>query len=257
MDAAVVEAGPSDAHAVDGGALEDSATSDAELGIDSGIEVDSGANLDAGTEVEMDSGVPIVDSGIADSGVADSGVLDSGVPDSGVVDSGVADSGVATPPMSLTSADITAGVFPLSNAGSFGCGGSDLSPALSWTAGPAGTQSYAVVMRDLTVNYLHWTIYNLPSSTLSLVKGVQLFQKLPNNAPGTQAKNDSAFYGYQGPCPLAGPSTHSYEISVYALDRATLTSSADSPTDVLNEIAAHLACPSGCKATLTASFTKN
>jgi len=201
---------------------------------------DASADLDSG-ELENDSGT-----------TPDSGgePTDSGPP---------FDSGAPFSPMALTSADVTnGGAFPLAQAGSFGCGGSDLSPALSWTQGPANTQSYAVVMRDLTVNYLHWILYNIPSNTLAIPKGVQLFQKNPAAVTGsTQAKNDSAFYGYQGPCPLAGPSTHSYEISVYALDLATLASSADAPADVLNEIAAHIQCASGCSAQLVATFTKN
>lgn len=220
----------------------------------------SDASNPADASGPIDSGDPVSDAAIVDSGTSEED--SASLPDSGTptVDSGaLVDTGVPFTPMSLSSADVTnGGAFAQAQAGSFGCGGSDLSPALSWTAGPTGTQSYAVVMRDLTVNYLHWALYNIPSSTLSIPKGVQLFQKNPAAVPGsTQAKNDSAFYGYQGPCPLAGPATHSYEISVYALNLATLASSADAPQDVLNEIAAHVQCPSGCKAQLVATFTKN
>ena len=42
----------------------------------------------------------------------------------------------------------------------FGCTGENHSPALTWTAGPEGTQSYAIVMHDpdapTGVGFFHW-----------------------------------------------------------------------------------------------------
>src|SRR5690242_12041081 len=42
-------------------------------------------------------------------------------------------------------------------------------PGLSWTAGPAGTKSYAVIMQDPDAMrngapILHWTMFNVPAS---------------------------------------------------------------------------------------------
>ena len=52
-------------------------------------------------------------------------------------------------------------------------GGNDESPPLAWTAGPAGTQSYAIVMRDLDNNNLiHWIIWDIPASAMALPQGI-------------------------------------------------------------------------------------
>ena len=57
-----------------------------------------------------------------------------------------------------------------------GCGGKNQSPALSWNAGPAGTQSYAIVMHDpdgqkgLGVD--HWIHYGIKATTRQIPAGV-------------------------------------------------------------------------------------
>src|SRR3569833_3594384 len=49
-------------------------------------------------------------------------------------------------------------------------------PGLAWTAGPAGTKSYAVIMQDTDAKrdgapILHWTLYNVPDSITKLDPG--------------------------------------------------------------------------------------
>ncbi len=44
-------------------------------------------------------------------------------------------------------------------------------PGLEWTAGPAGTQTYAVIMQDLDGGaarpiFLHWTAFNITATKL-------------------------------------------------------------------------------------------
>ena len=57
-----------------------------------------------------------------------------------------------------------------------GCGGKNQSPALSWTAAPPGTQSFAVVMHDpdgqkgLGVD--HWVHYGIKAATRQIPAGV-------------------------------------------------------------------------------------
>lgn len=126
------------------------------------------------------------------------------------------------------------------------CDGANASIPLSWSGAPAGAKSFAVVMRDLTLggsaNY-HWVLYDVPPTVTSLAQGVP--KDLAPNPPGGGAKQTrwsfGANTGYQGMCPIAGPSTHLYELSVYAIDVATLPAPADpaDPAQVDAQIQAH------------------
>lgn len=104
----------------------------------------------------------------------------------------------------------------------FGCTGGNQSPALSWTAGPEGTLSYAIVMHDpdapTGVGFFHWIVTDLPATTTSLAEAAST-TSMPAGA--VQSYTDFGGNGYGGPCPPPGPA-HRYEISVYALDTATL-----------------------------------
>ncbi|WP_137886763.1 YbhB/YbcL family Raf kinase inhibitor-like protein [Pseudomonas sp. 2FE] len=102
------------------------------------------------------------------------------------------------------------------------CDGRDLSPPLSWTAPPAGTQSLVLIVDDPDapdpaapkMTWVHWLLYNLPPGAGSLPEGVA-DQDLP---PGTlQGLNDWQRTGYGGPCPPIG--SHRYFHKLYALDR--------------------------------------
>lgn len=54
--------------------------------------------------------------------------------------------------------------------------GQNISPALSWSAGPAGTRAYAIVAEDLDAGtpqpIVHWLAWNLPADVTSLPNGV-------------------------------------------------------------------------------------
>ena len=93
-------------------------------------------------------------------------------------------------------------------------------PGLEWSAGPAGTQSYAIIMQDTDFvmrgsPILHWSMVNVPASVTKLAEGM---------AP--EEKPAGAIYGpnYQGAeKPYLGPRTppgpkHRYRIQVFALD---------------------------------------
>lgn len=106
----------------------------------------------------------------------------------------------------------------------FGCTGGNQSPALSWTPGPEGTLSYAIVMHDpdapTGVGFFHWIAVDLPATTTSLAEGASSAEGgMP--AGTVQAYTDFGGNGYGGPCPPPGPA-HRYEITVYALDTASL-----------------------------------
>jgi len=100
----------------------------------------------------------------------------------------------------------------------FTCDGADVSPALSWTDTPAGTQSLALIVDDPDAPgrvWVHWVLYNLPGATQKLPEGVG---KDPELADGSrQGRNDFGRLGYNGPCPPRGPA-HRYFFKLYALD---------------------------------------
>src|SRR5215469_5913053 len=95
------------------------------------------------------------------------------------------------------------------------CIGGNMSPELKWTHAAPGTKSYAVVSYDVTANFTHWGIYNIPPQVT----------ELPENAGATssypQISNDIATVGYIGPCPppdIVPNGVHHYLFTVYALD---------------------------------------
>lgn len=119
-------------------------------------------------------------------------------------------------PMQLT---ITSSAFKQDGMipSQYSCDGRDVSPPLSWSEGPAGTQSYALITDDPDApmgTWVHWVMYNIPKEVSELVEEVPTVEKLKNNA--LQGKNDFGRYGYGGPCPPGG--THRYYFKIYALD---------------------------------------
>jgi len=96
-------------------------------------------------------------------------------------------------------------------------------PGLAWTAGPATTKSYAIIMQDTDGPngriILHWTMYNIPATIRSLPADMAP-EALPAGSsygPNIQGANRPYF----GPRTPAGPK-HNYHIQVFALD-TTLT----------------------------------
>ena len=103
----------------------------------------------------------------------------------------------------------------------FDCG-SDVSPPLAWTPGPAGTQSYGVVLTDAQGLY-YWVLWDIPATTTSLPQGVD-HAAMPATPAGSEqiasGLDGSTWSGYAGPCPQ-DPNTP-YTFAVYALSVATL-----------------------------------
>jgi len=101
----------------------------------------------------------------------------------------------------------------------FTCDGVDVSPELSWTGAPAGTQSFALIADDPDApvgTWTHWVLYDLPSQTAALPEGVSKVDEVPSG--GRQGRNDFRKIGYGGPCPPPGR-PHRYFFKLYALDR--------------------------------------
>ncbi len=121
-------------------------------------------------------------------------------------------------PFVLESDQIVAGEsFPAAHT----CTGANTSPRFSWTSGPAGTLSYALVLNDLNISFLHSVSYDIPADTLELPAKMDATYAPSVPAGARQTKNyGGASYGYIGPCPPSGE--HMYEFTLYALDVATL-----------------------------------
>ena len=119
--------------------------------------------------------------------------------------------------MTLTVTGITeGGMFPDQNT----CATSaNDSPALTWTAGPTGTMSYAMILLDTANSLNHWVMWDIPSSVLALPAALD-DMAMSTDVSGAKQK---AFQGngYTGPCPSGAD--HVYKFTVYALPVATLT----------------------------------
>ena len=107
--------------------------------------------------------------------------------------------------------------------------GGNQSPQLSWIGAPKKTDSFVVVLYDVTAAFTHWGMYNIPASVTSLAENAGV----PGSTVSPQVVNDY-FIGaeYDGPCPPANvaPFVHRYVFTVYALDiNLQLPSSANFP----------------------------
>jgi Raf kinase inhibitor-like YbhB/YbcL family protein len=63
--------------------------------------------------------------------------------------------------------------------------------------------------------WVHWVLYNLPTSARELAENIPNREQLSNGA--YQGRNDFNKFGYGGPCPPPGK-PHRYFFKLYALD---------------------------------------
>jgi Raf kinase inhibitor-like YbhB/YbcL family protein len=117
-------------------------------------------------------------------------------------------------------------------------GGSNMSPPLAWTAGPSGTMSYGIALFDTNNSLVHWALWDIPATTMSLAAALPTTQMLTNPA-GAKQVNFQTGDGYLGPCPMG--SMHTYAFELYALDVATLpnVSATSSPMQVRTQMMMH------------------
>jgi Raf kinase inhibitor-like YbhB/YbcL family protein len=138
----------------------------------------------------------------------------------------------------------------------------NISPSVSWSQGPAGTHSYALIMTDLDVPqdlslinkpgvtigadtprvpFIHWVLIDIPTSITSLRRGEESPGFVLKGKPigptdhGVRGANvfthfypkdselDGPRGGYDGPCPPHNDQiAHRYVTRVYALDVPSL-----------------------------------
>jgi hypothetical protein len=126
--------------------------------------------------------------------------------------------------------------------------GHDVSPPLEWSGAPDSTVSFVLIMHDIdavsgdgTTDLLHWMVWGIPGTTLSLPEGLPQGPVIPMSAPvqvaggpagatsgggsgggrggggGMRQLSVSGPY-YRGPAaPASGP-PHHYVFELYALD---------------------------------------
>jgi Raf kinase inhibitor-like YbhB/YbcL family protein len=92
------------------------------------------------------------------------------------------------------------------------CEGEDVSPPLSWSDPPEGTQSLALVVDDPDApggTFTHWLAWDIDPAAGALGEG---------QAAPSEGSNDFGQAGYRGPCPPPGHGPHRYSFRLYALD---------------------------------------
>jgi Raf kinase inhibitor-like YbhB/YbcL family protein len=145
--------------------------------------------------------------------------------------------GFAPSNMKLTSTAFSAGgPIPTRHTGE----GEDVSPQLSWTDIPDGTQAFAVICHDPdaplvsangTYGFVHWVLYNIPGSVTELAEGT---------GEHTAGKNNMGNAGYNGPMPPEGHGTHYYYFWVLALNRSVQLDSGLTMWELLEKIEPHV-----------------
>jgi hypothetical protein len=121
------------------------------------------------------------------------------------------------------------------------CDGGESSPELSWSAPPAGTQSFTLIAYDkdsaFGYSFTHWLLYDLPAGRRELAEALPKLAQLPDGS--LQGPNDFDKPGYGGPCP-PGHSAHHYVFVLYALDSKLNLGSGASRKQLEKAVAGHV-----------------
>lgn len=102
--------------------------------------------------------------------------------------------------------------------------GENKSPPLAWTGGPAETQSFALIVYDVTYSQFHWAVWDIPATVHALPEAMPMGYDVADPAGAHQytgiarATDEHMYYG---PC-SGGQSAGTYEFRLFALSKATL-----------------------------------
>jgi Raf kinase inhibitor-like YbhB/YbcL family protein len=116
-------------------------------------------------------------------------------------------------------------------------GGKNQSPQLDWKGAPTGTQSYAVVLHDLSNlmggnPFVHWVMWNIPGSLSQLPANLEK-TAMPAVPAGSSQRSYSGS-GYVG----SGKCGNVYEFVLYALPTATVAATGTNQTQMANALKA-------------------
>ncbi|MBI1776557.1 MAG: YbhB/YbcL family Raf kinase inhibitor-like protein [Proteobacteria bacterium] len=170
--------------------------------------------------------------------------------------------------------------------------GANKNPRIHWSKGPAGTQSYAIIVHDTDVpskfddankegrtiskdlkriDFVHMVLVDIPAAMTEIAEGKDSDKVTPKGKPpgktdhGVRGVNDygkfmsgdmaGAYGGYDGPCPPWNDSIpHHYHFVVYALDVPNLNLSGNfGAAEVRKAVKGHVLG----RGNFTAAYTQN
>jgi Raf kinase inhibitor-like YbhB/YbcL family protein len=99
-------------------------------------------------------------------------------------------------------------------------GGFGVFPGLDWSGAPSGTESFAIVLHDLTNDYYHWAIWDIPATVMSLPEGLPGGLTLADPEGGMQDSIMGGMGQFTGPCPAGA--LHVYQFTIFAIPTPTL-----------------------------------
>jgi len=152
---------------------------------------------------------------------------------------------VPVPPASPAPLELSSAGFEADQAipVQYACHGENLSPPLAWSAPPAGTESFAMVMDDpdavsvVGFTWVHWLLFDIPADVLTMPEGVPREDELQDGS--RHGQNNSDRNAYDGPCPPSGQ-THAYVFTLYALDTRVALEPGVSKEELLTAMEGHI-----------------
>ncbi len=119
------------------------------------------------------------------------------------------------------------------------CDGKNISPQLSWNKPSEKIKTFAIITNDPDApggNFIHWIIFNIPDTILSLPEDVTPMRNIPEEA--SLGTNSFGHIGYSGPCPPTG--THIYFFRIYGLDEAIKLEAGIEEKDLVRAMKNHI-----------------
>jgi Raf kinase inhibitor-like YbhB/YbcL family protein len=98
----------------------------------------------------------------------------------------------------------------------------NISPELRWAGVPAGTQSFALVLFDVTYGQTHWALWNIPANVTVLAANVAKDTAMPATPAGARQSNANfapggdGYFGPHLPCNV-------FQFVLYALSTSTFS----------------------------------